>query len=141
MIRAKSVCIFRHNGKVLLSEGYDPAKNEHYLIPVGGGIEFGETSEQAAKREVLEELGAKAHSFQLLGVRENLFTFNRVQGHEIVFIYEAQFDNPALYLEPELRGLESNGVELIARWFTQEQINSGHINIYPTGIESMLLPS
>ncbi|MBC6905907.1 hypothetical protein DWB84_10605 [Saccharophagus sp. K07] len=47
-IRAKSVCVFRHQNKILLTEGYDPTKNEHYLIPLGGGIEFGETSERAA---------------------------------------------------------------------------------------------
>lgn len=40
-IRAKSVCLFRHNGRILLAEGYDPGKDEHYYIPVGGGVEFG----------------------------------------------------------------------------------------------------
>ncbi|WEF10561.1 NUDIX domain-containing protein [Pectobacterium actinidiae] len=50
-IRAKAVCLFRHNGKILLAEGHDPIKDEHYVLPLGGGIDFGELS-QAAAREV-----------------------------------------------------------------------------------------
>lgn len=137
-IRAKSVCIFRHNGKVLLSEGHDPTKDEYYLMPIGGGIDFGETSEQAARREVLEEIGAEAHAFQLLGVRENLFTFNGSQGHEIVFIYEARFKDARLYDKPEFQGVESNGLRFIARWFSQAQISSHQTNVYPAGIMDML---
>jgi len=44
-IRAKSVCLFRHQGKVLLAEAYDSVKDQHFVMPIGGGIEFGETSE------------------------------------------------------------------------------------------------
>ena len=58
-IRAKAVCLFRRDSQILLSEGYDPAKDEKYLIPVGGGIEFGEKAEEAAIRETLEEIGVQ----------------------------------------------------------------------------------
>ena len=55
-IRAKSVCVFRHQHKVLLTECFDPAKNQHYLMPIGGGVDFGEKSSDAAIREVREEI-------------------------------------------------------------------------------------
>ncbi len=138
-IRAKSLCVFRKNGKILLSEGYDELKNEHYLRPVGGSIDFGETSEQAAKREVLEELGEESHSFKLLGVSENLFTFNGEKGHEIVFVYEAQFKNEAIYQEQLIQCIESNGVKFIAKWFNEDQLNNEKVNVYPEGIVSMLV--
>ncbi|MCV2216601.1 NUDIX hydrolase [Thauera sp. Sel9] len=138
-IRAKSVCIFRHHDGVLLTEGYDPAKDEHYLIPIGGGIDFGETSEQAARRETLEEIGAEAHSFKLLGVLENLFSFDGKQGHEIVFVYEARFEDTSFYEAPELQGTESNGSKFMARWFSRDQLRAGNLRIYPSGIENMLL--
>lgn len=137
-IRAKSVCIFRRLDSVLLTEGYDPAKDEHYLIPIGGGINFGETSEQAARRETLEEIGAEAHSFELLGVIENLFSFDGKEGHEIVFVYEAKFVDISLYEEPELQGTESNGSKFMARWFSRNQLRAGNFHIYPSGIERML---
>jgi 8-oxo-dGTP pyrophosphatase MutT (NUDIX family) len=138
IIRVKSVCIFRNRDRVLLAEGYDPAKDEHYLIPIGGGINFGETAEQAARREAQEEIGAEAHSFELLGVLENLFSFNGKKGHEIVFVYDAKFVNTNLYDEPELQGHESDGSKFRASWFSLDQLGNGHFCIYPDGIERML---
>lgn len=137
-IRAKSVCVFRYQNNILLSEGYDPVKDEHYLIPIGGGIEFGELSERAAQREVKEEIGAESHSFQLLGVLENLFTFDGIAGHEIVFVYEAKFINESLYHETEFQGIETNGATFRAQWFSQDLINSGELKMYPTGIVGLL---
>lgn len=137
-IRAKAVCVFRHKNKILLSEGYDPVKNEHYLIPIGGGIDFGETSEQAARREVMEEIGAEAHDLQLLGVLENLFTFGGTPGHEIVFVYEANFVDESLYAQSEIQGVESNGAAFSVKWFDPKEIGSGAIKIYPHGISALL---
>lgn len=137
-IRAKAVCIFRHENKILLSEGYDLVKDEHYLIPIGGGIDFGEASAQATRREVMEEIGAEVHDLQLLGVLENLFTFDGKPGHEIVFVYEAGFINENLYFQAEIQGVESNGAELKVKWFDQKEINNGSLKIYPNGITEML---
>nr|WED69104.1 NUDIX domain-containing protein [Pectobacterium colocasium] len=71
--RAKAVCLFRNNGKILLAEGYDPIKDEHYVLPLGGGVDFGELSQAAAEREVQEEISAATKDFLLLGVSENIF--------------------------------------------------------------------
>jgi len=132
------VCVFRHQNKILLTEGYDPTKDEHYMIPLGGGIEFGETSEQAAIREVLEEVGAETYGLQLLGVLENLFVFDGTPGHEIVFIYEAKFVDENLYQKPELDGFESNGVKINVRWFDQAVLKDNAVKIYPHGIVDLL---
>jgi 8-oxo-dGTP pyrophosphatase MutT (NUDIX family) len=137
-IRAKSVCIFRHQGKVLLAEGFDPAKNEKYLSPVGGGIDFGETSADAAIREVKEELGTEAHQLKLLGVIENLFTFNGKEGHEIVFVYEASFKDQGVYQKAMLSGVETNGYIFAARWYELDNVKGGGLEIYPKGIAGML---
>lgn len=137
-IRAKSVCIFRHQNKILLTEGYDPTKDEHYLIPLGGGIEFGETSKQAAVREIFEEISAETYAHELLGVVENLFVFDGTPGHEIVFIYEAKFVDEELYYKSELEGFESNGVKINVRWFDQDVLKNGAIKIYPHGILNIL---
>jgi hypothetical protein len=32
-IRAKALCLFRHNDKVLLAKAYDPIKDENFLDP------------------------------------------------------------------------------------------------------------
>jgi ADP-ribose pyrophosphatase YjhB (NUDIX family) len=138
VIRVKSVCVFRHHDKVLLSEGYDPGKRERYLIPIGGGVNFGETAKDAARRETLEEIGAEADSFELLGIFENLFVFDGKQGHEIVYVYDARFVNSVVYEATELQGTESNGSRFIASWFSREQLASSQLPVYPDGIERLL---
>ncbi len=137
-IRAKAVCLFRRNGQILLSEGYDPAKEERYLIPVGGGIEFGEKSEAAAIRETFEEIGAKIYDISLLGVVENIFSFDNQNGHEIVFVYEAKLEDNALYHKSEMEGIETSGERFLVKWFNEDEIKNDEVPFYPDGIAELL---
>ena len=54
---------------------------------MGGGIEFGERSEEALKREFLEELGIEIEIDKYLGISENIFEFNGRKAHELVLMY------------------------------------------------------
>ena len=139
-IKAKALCIFRHQDQVLLSYGYDPSKDETYLRPIGGGIEFGETSVQAIEREVLEEINQQITKPKLLAVLENLFTFDGQQGHEIVFVYDAEFIDSVLSTAIEIHGCETSGLSYIAQWLSREQIELNQYPVYPTGIEQWLFP-
>ena len=96
-IRAKAVCLFRQDDRVLLMQSFDPAKNEHYLMPIGGGIEFGELAIDAIQREVMEEIQQSICNLRRLHILENIFTFDAQQGHEIVFIYSADLNNISEY--------------------------------------------
>lgn len=137
-IRAKAVCLFRHQGRVLLAEGQDPVKDSHYLLPIGGGVDFGETSEAAAIREVKEEIGADAVDLTLLGVSENIFEYNGKPGHEIVFVYEGFFADKAFYQQDVVHGVESNGMPIMMRWIDQTAVLSDALTVFPDGIKGML---
>lgn len=137
-IRAKALCLFRHNEKVLLAKAYDPNKDEHFFRPIGGGIEFGEISIQAIEREVFEETHQQIIHSKLLGIVENLFSFDGQQGHEIVFIYDAEFVDSHIYKQHEIQGCETNGHTYIAQWLNREQIALTHYPVYPKGIEQWL---
>lgn len=137
-IRAKAVCLFRHAGRILLAEGYDPAKDEHFFIPVGGGVDFGERAAAAARREVQEEIGAETTDFNLLGVSENIFHYNGKPGHEIVFVYEARFVNDEYYRREVIHGMESNGIPMVVRWVELARLQDDKVKIFPDGIKEML---
>lgn len=134
MIKAKAICIFKQQDKILLSKSYDPTQQEYFLRPIGGSIEFGETSIEAVKREVLEEIKAEITNIELLKVYENLFCFDAKQGHEIVFVYQADFIDPLFYQQDRIEAYESDGSLLQVKWFTQQELEQ--YPIYPEGVIS-----
>ncbi|MFK7805652.1 MAG: NUDIX hydrolase [Anaerolineae bacterium] len=136
-IRPKAVCLFRHKGKVLLVDAFEPERQERFLIPVGGGVEFGEHSKDAAVRETLEEINGTAINLNLLTTIENIFLFDGEVGHEVVFVYEGDLVEQALYEAEVIHG-DENGNPLIARWYAIEWLREGHVPVYPEGILEML---
>lgn len=58
-----------------------------YYFPIGGRVKAGETSEEAAKREVFEEIGISVDSFILKGIVELFFGSEDKRVQEICFVY------------------------------------------------------
>ncbi len=75
------------DNKLLVSEGYDKVKKQTFYRCLGGGIEFQEKSEEALKREFMEELGIDIEVGDFVGIAENIFTFETKKAHEIVLFY------------------------------------------------------
>jgi len=139
-IRPKAVCVVRRGGQVLVSGARDSAKGETFYGPLGGGIEFGEHAADAVRREMMEELGAEIVDVRLLGVLENVFTYEGRPGHEIVFVFIARFADQSLYDRDELRWTESDGTEWLAEWVPLERFAAGGPPLYPTGLYDLLRP-
>jgi 8-oxo-dGTP pyrophosphatase MutT (NUDIX family) len=55
-IRVIAICVIRSEKGILVFEGFDSVKGAFYYRPLGG-VEPGETSAAAVKREILEEIG------------------------------------------------------------------------------------
>ena len=102
-IRALAICIFRRGNDILVIEAVDSVKGETFYRPLGGGIEFGETSAAAAAREVREEVGAEISELRYLGTLENLFIYEGTPGHEIVQVHEGRFVDGAFYAASDAR--------------------------------------
>lgn len=81
------------NNKLLAAEGFDKKKQETFYRALGGGIEFGEKSDEALKREFLEELGINIEVEDYLGVSENIFEFNGRKAHELVLMYKIEIND------------------------------------------------
>lgn len=134
-IRTLAICIFYHQGRILAAKGYDTLKDEIFYRPYGGGIEFGEKAEEALKREVYEETGYGIHDVTFIGVSENIFTFNGKPGHEIVFLFDAKFDDSAVYELEVVNGVEDSKMhELEGHWLHVNQVANDVVKVYPDGI-------
>lgn len=78
--------IIEHKGKIVLIE----RKYKPYGIALpGGGVEYGETVEEAAKREALEETGLKIHIRRIFGVYSDPKRDQRRHAVAVVFVAEA----------------------------------------------------
>lgn len=136
-IRPVVLCVFHHEGRILVYEGHDPVERRRYCRPLGGGIEFGETSAQALAREVREELGAEITDLREIGTLENLFTRLGEPGHEIVRVYDAAFADPGLYKRPFLPGVESDGATFEALWRGRPHFSAA-MPLLPNGLADLL---
>lgn len=140
-IRPLAICVFRHNNRILVAQGYDPVKSEIFYRPLGGGIEFGEPSVETICRELMEELNIEVdrESLKYLGAVENIFTFNGTPSHEIIMIYDGSLKESGLYKQAVILGKEANGEEIQARWKSLDEFREGKSILYPTGLLEMLM--
>jgi ADP-ribose pyrophosphatase YjhB (NUDIX family) len=63
---------FQEGDQILVCQGHEPVRERVIYRPVGGPIEFGEHSSQAAVREAQEELGEEVVNPRPVGILENL---------------------------------------------------------------------
>ena len=139
-IRTLAICIFRNGDKILVFEGYDPSKNQTFYRPLGGGIEFGERSDETVHREIKEELGEEVTDLKYLVTLENIFIFNGTPGHEIVQVYDGRLVNSGLYEQAEMSGSEADAGQFKVLWKRLDKFNP-QFPLYPDGLLEMLRSS
>ncbi|MBD0335559.1 MAG: NUDIX hydrolase [Cyanobacteria bacterium Co-bin13] len=136
-MRAIAICLFRHQGRILVSEGFDSVKQETFFRPLGGGIDFCETSRDAIVREIREELGAEIADVQLLGVLESIFLYLGKPGHEIVFVYDARFVDASLYDQEQL-AVQEGDLQFTATWKSLTEMTGPARRLVPEGLAALL---
>ncbi|MGV9360295.1 NUDIX hydrolase [Amycolatopsis sp. NPDC003731] len=134
-IRPIALAVIRRGDALLVFEGHDDLKGETYYRPLGGGIEFGEGSKDALVREFGEELGAEIEVGDRLGVLENVFTWRDRPGHEIAFVFTAEFVDAGFYRRDEMKILDDPAT---ARWVDLRDFRDGSKILYPTGLIELL---
>lgn len=77
------VALFNNKRVLLLKR-----RNNLWEFP-GGGVEWGETPEKAAERELKEETSLQAGKLELLGVTSAVYEKNGDEKHSIYLIYKS----------------------------------------------------
>jgi len=123
--------------ELLVFENYDHVKDETYYRPLGGGIEFGERSQDALLREFREELDVELVRVRYLAALENIYTRNSQIGHEIVLLYEATLGDPSFY-EREVFEVHEEVETLPAYWMPLHKFRAENLPLYPDGLLELL---
>ncbi len=129
-IRVLALGVILQGDRIFISEGYDPVKQQTFYRAMGGGVDFGETSLAALKREFQEEIQAELTNIRYLGCLENIFTYNGQPGHEIIQLYKCDFVDPKLYQLEKLVFTEGER-QKTALWVDISRFKSGELKLVP----------
>lgn len=116
------------NNKLLVSEGFDKVKNETFYRCLVGGIEFLEKSEEALKREFLEEINVDITVKNFLGISENIFTYQGKKAHELILFYSIEISDENY--QEEYKVIDDHG-ETIAKWIDIDEFKNKNKILYP----------
>jgi ADP-ribose pyrophosphatase YjhB (NUDIX family) len=99
---AVSAAIFRDGRVLIVRRGRAPAKGL-YTLP-GGGVELGETLEQAVIREIREETALDIEPLELVGFRQAIAhdATGRVERHFVILPFAARYIGGEITLNEEL---------------------------------------
>ena len=115
----------------------DPSDGGTFHRLLGGGVELGERSEEAVVREIAEELRATLVDPRLLGVLENVFTYDGERGHEVVFVYAGRLVEGDV-VPPEGGWYDDVGTPMWVEWRRCEEGDDGPVPLYPDGVGRLL---
>lgn len=125
--------IIRHQNRILLHKNDDDI---FYAIP-GGRITIGETSKEALKREFKEEMGINSTKLKFRGIIENFFEYNKKKYHEVMIVYDVEFDpDSEIYKKDVIKGIEEES-KLNFVWKTLDEIEN--IDLRPKNLKDILI--
>lgn len=139
-IRVKALGLHWRDGRLLAAEVYDDAGRVKGVRPLGGGVEFGETSRAAVIREFKEELGIDVITVGEPFFFESIYVHEGSPGHEVLILFDVEFPTGAFDGQDRILFHEDHGEAGVAGWFDLDKldIESGP-ELYPTGLKTYLL--
>jgi ADP-ribose pyrophosphatase YjhB (NUDIX family) len=137
-IRTKVIAIAENGGRMLVCEVLDDDGAVLGWCPIGGGVEFGETTVEALNREIREELGCELRIEGPPLVCENIYEHHGEKGHEIVFAFPVRFSDPVIYTRQRFQIREHTGHLHWVEWIDLARFRSGKATLFPKVIADQL---
>lgn len=105
--------------------------DQSYWCLPGGRVDFGESGEEAMRREIVEELGVELRIERLLWVVENIYRQRGVRFHEASLYYLASLpeDSPEAAATAPWKTLEEDGTPLLNQWHRVDELEG--VNLLP----------
>jgi 8-oxo-dGTP pyrophosphatase MutT (NUDIX family) len=132
--RAARVLLLDAEDRVLLVRGHDVDQPERtWWFTVGGGIDAGETPEQAAVRELTEETGLRIAETELVGpvlTRSAIFDFFHQDVRQDEVFYLARIDEPGEVDRSGWTDIERAFMDEI-RWWSPAELAQVEIEVFP----------
>ena len=136
---AARVILLDPRGRTLLFRGGDPdTPGDEYWFTPGGGLEPGESLQQAARREVQEEVGVRLLELGSPVHREDIvfpFLGKSVHQKQVFFLVQVGSSEVSVvgWNELERRTVKAH------RWWTTEEIQTSQERIYPENLVSLIV--
>ncbi|MEX2436246.1 MAG: NUDIX domain-containing protein [Balneolaceae bacterium] len=99
-IRVRVSALILQKNHLLVVKQNTPSRAEHIWLPPGGGLDFGETTEEALRREVFEETSIEIKNGRIRYIHE--FIEPPYHAVELYFLVESFTGTPTLGSDPEL---------------------------------------
>lgn len=129
-LRVRSCGILFEKNKVLLVELMSPITNEWIWMPPGGGVEFGESLEEALVREFSEETGLSISVKELIHVNEVI----EPPIHAIEFYFRVKKTGGNLSLGKDPESGEAEQILRNIRFFSRNKLKT--VNSQPDFLKS-----
>ncbi len=128
-IRSIALGLIEHEGHVFVSQGKNLGETFYRFL--GGGIDFGETSQAALEREFQEEIQAALTDIEYITCLDNIFSYNGKPKHELIQLFRARFVDDAFYQISERFRLVEGNRATQAFWLETQQILDGTCHLVP----------
>lgn len=137
--RQAALCIFRRHSTFLVAENVDPHNGAILHRPPGGGIEAGETPEQAVRREIMEELAIPLKHVRQIGVIGHTWHWKSRELRERAYIFVADpAEDPRLSRGETIELIEADGLHSQTLWLPLDIPADALPPLCPTGLRELL---